>query len=489
MTVLKSANGVAVIFILWTIWLGAFLINPSNAQQTSADPVETAVATGARLGGNGDRTRFVADITKSVEFSITLLDEPYRVIVDMPHVEFSLPKGLGTIGHGLVKRYRYGPFAKGKARIVMDTSGPVEVAQAFVIQPVNGQPARLVIDLAATDAAKFATANAFASQALEAIAAPEEPTSLKVAEAPEDEAPSIDVEALINEMRKAAAEAEKHEAEAAAARIAALTAEAIKSHERERENLVLPKEKPNIGKQASELLEPARPRERIVVIDAGHGGVDPGAISRRGTKEKLVTLAFSKVLRDKLVKTGRYKVYLTRSGDRFIRLRDRVTFARHKKAGLFIAVHADSIRRGKARGATVYTLSERASDREAASLARKENQADVIAGVDLGIESKQVSGILINLAQRETNNHSMFFARKLSRRIGTVSKLTRKPIRSAGFRVLKAPDVPSVLLELGYLSSASDEKNLVSPAWRSKMASTMVGAIDAFFSDRIAQNQ
>ncbi len=489
MTVVRYAKFPAFALVLTLIIVGGFAQRNAVAQQTSVKQPEIATAIGTRLGGNGDRTRFVADLTKPVNFSITLLDEPYRVIVDMPDVEFSLPEGLGKIGHGLVKAYRYGPFAEGKARIVMDTSGPVKVAQAFVIQPVNGQPARLVIDLAASNVADFVTANAFASGALAAIAASEEPTSLKVTEAPEDEAPSIDIEALIEEMRKAAAEAEKHEAEAAAARIAALTAEAIKSQEKERENLVLPKEKPTIGKQASELAKPKRPRERIVVIDAGHGGVDPGAISRRGTKEKFITLAFSKTLRDKLAKTGRYKVYLTRSGDRFIRLRDRVTFARHKNAGLFISVHADSIRRGKARGATVYMLSERASDREAAALARKENQSDVIAGVDLGIESKQVSGILIDLAQRETNNHSMFFARKLSTRIGAVARLTRKPIRSAGFRVLKAPDVPSVLLELGYLSSAKDEKNLVSPKWRAKIATTMVGAIDAFFADRVAQNQ
>lgn len=229
---------------------------------------------------------------------------------------------------------------------------------------------------------------------------------------------------------------------------------------------------------------PARDSQRVVVIDAGHGGVDPGAIGTRGTREKEVTLAFAKELAAAVRATGDYKVHLTRDTDIFIELRERVAIARRHNADLFISVHADSIDRSNVRGASIYTLSETASDAEAAALARKENAADVIAGVNLGGEADEVRDILIDLAQRETKNLSVRFAQTTIPKIAQVTPVLRNTHRFAGFRVLKAPDVPSVLMELGFLTNPEDEANLTSASWRRDTARAIARGIDAYFEER-----
>lgn len=228
-------------------------------------------------------------------------------------------------------------------------------------------------------------------------------------------------------------------------------------------------------------------RRRVVVIDAGHGGVDPGALGSSGVKEKNVTLAFARQFAEELRATGRYEVHLTRDGDIFIPLRERVAIARRHKADLFISVHADAIQRPDVRGLSVYTLSETASDAEAAALARNENQADLIAGLDLQGETPEVTGILIDLAQRETKNYSSRFARSLVDYASQQTKTLDPAHRFAGFVVLKAPDVPSVLVELGFLTNRDDEKLLTSTAWRAGMAKTMSRAVDRYFGDRMAE--
>jgi N-acetylmuramoyl-L-alanine amidase len=219
----------------------------------------------------------------------------------------------------------------------------------------------------------------------------------------------------------------------------------------------------------------------VVVLDPGHGGLDPGASSRSGTLEKDVVLAFARAVKENLEATQRYSVLMTRDSDSFISLADRVRFARRQHADLLIAIHADALRGPTVRGATVYTLSEKASDAEAQALAEKENGVDILAGVAHAEDSEQIAGILIDLTQRETKNSSVFLARRLVRQLKPVTLLTGHPHRSAGFRVLKAPDVPSVLLELGYLSNRADERLLRSTEWRRKMAKAMVGAVDSYF--------
>jgi len=223
---------------------------------------------------------------------------------------------------------------------------------------------------------------------------------------------------------------------------------------------------------------------RVIVIDAGHGGVDPGAISLGGVFEKAITLGVAAEIERQLTASGRYKVVMTRSDDTFIRLRDRVAIARQVNADLFISIHADSLNDHSIGGMSIYTLSKTASDREAEALATKENKADIIAGVDLRDESPQVSTILIDLAQRETKNLSAKLARSVIDSVGQDRRLLQRPHRFAGFAVLTAPDVPSVLIELGYLSNRTDEHELLDPSHRERLGRGIVRALDGFFAGR-----
>jgi N-acetylmuramoyl-L-alanine amidase len=226
---------------------------------------------------------------------------------------------------------------------------------------------------------------------------------------------------------------------------------------------------------------PAAPPRIVVAVDAGHGGVDPGALGVSGVYEKMVTLAYAREIKTQLERSGRFKVVLTREKDQFLRLRDRIAIARRGGAQLFISLHADSHADASFRGASVYTLSEEASDSEAAALAAKENKSDLIAGIDLSNENEVVASILIDLAQRETKNLSAKFAAMLVGELGRQTKLIRNTHRFAGFAVLKSPDVASVLVELGYLSNRADEKQLLSSPYRTKLSKAVVKAVHEYF--------
>lgn len=378
---------------------------------------EPAVARDARVGGDRERTRFVADLSQKVDFRLFTLADPYRVIVDLPDVRFQLPPGVGEEGRGLVNAYRFGLIDEGKARIVIDLDAPAEVENAFVLEPKDGHPARLVIDLVRTDREAF-------------MAALKERESRRGAERPKRKPRGPDV---------------------------ALPSKRDKS------------DKP------------------VVVIDPGHGGIDPGAVSRNGLKEKKVVFAFSRTLRGKLEAKGRYKVLLTRDIDTYVPLQERVTFARKHNGDLFLSIHADSLPGRYSEtvsGATVYTLSEKASDAEARALAAQENRSDVIAGVELPDQEDEVTGILIDLALRETKNLSITFADIVLSHLEGRTPLMKKAHRFAGFRVLKAPDIPSVLIELGYMSNPADIKNLTNAAWREKVADAITRSVDRFFELR-----
>jgi N-acetylmuramoyl-L-alanine amidase len=373
------------------------------------------VANNARVAGDRERTRFIADLSKKVDVHVFALGNPYRVIVDAPDVNFQMPDGIGKEKRGLVTAYRYGLFAPGKSRIVIDVSGPFLIDKAFVLEPRDDQPARLVVDLVPTDEKTFQT-------------------KLKETKPPQ---PASEGPAVIPQAPPRAPDAEP-----------------------------------------------------VVVLDPGHGGIDPGT-NPNGVSEKEVVLAFAKVLKAKLAATGRYEVYLTREDDTFVPLRERVEFAQEKGAGLFLSIHADYFpdRTEKTTGATVYTLSEQASDEEAKELAAKENFSDALAGIELPNDSDEVvANILIDLAQRETQNRSTLFARSIVGELASRSALHTRRLRSAGFRVLKAPDVPSVLLELGFLSNPDDEKRLTSDAWRDRIADGVVGSIDGYFAKRVARS-
>lgn len=231
----------------------------------------------------------------------------------------------------------------------------------------------------------------------------------------------------------------------------------------------------------AELAKPRGDGRQLVVIDPGHGGIDPGAVVA-SIAEKSVVLAFGLGLKEQLEAGGRYRVTMTRDDDRFVPLGERVKIARAAGADLFISIHADSLTQAQeVRGATVYTGSERATDAESARLAAKENQADAVAGLDAAEEVQDVAGILMDLAKRETRSFSSIFARNLVEKLGGSVRMHKVPLRSAGFRVLTAPDVPSVLIELGYMSSPKDAELLNSPEWRAQAVTAVRAAIDSYF--------
>ncbi len=223
------------------------------------------------------------------------------------------------------------------------------------------------------------------------------------------------------------------------------------------------------------------PEKPLIVIDPGHGGADPGTIGRGGSREKDLVLQYAKTLKEKLLKTGRYEVLLTREDDRSLVLRKRIDMARKVRAALFISLHADSAPARSARGLSVYTLSEQASDEETAALAVQENKADLLVGIDLSEEDDDVAGILLSLAERETMNRSATLADLLVTRLDELVQLLPNTHRFAGFAVLKAPDIPSVLIEIGFLSHAQEEKLIKTRAHREKVTSGIVDGIDAYF--------
>jgi N-acetylmuramoyl-L-alanine amidase len=444
----------------------AFAATPAHANPPAAE------VSAARVAGTDSRTRFVADLDRPVSYSVYVISDPYRVVVDMHDVRFNMPASLGEASKGLIREFRFGQVAPGQSRIVIETEGPVLIEKSFVLNAANGEPARMVIDLVQTDERTFARVKSTEQPAL--ADSGEQPPRIEPASAPNPVPQSL-TELLTAQL------AGDEQADASGTR-------------------VVPKPRPKPQQvaalsgaardAATPAVAPAPSARPVVVIDPGHGGVDGGTVSSNGVKEKDVVLDFARELARALKKTGRYEVHMTRDDDTFISLGKRVRIARGHKADLFIAIHADSLRQRGVRGATVYTLSEEASDEEAAALAEKENAADIIGGIDLGEDiDAEVSGILLDLALRETKNHSIYFARRVVKSLGPVSPLNHRPMRSAGFKVLKAPDVPSVLLELGYLSNRHDEKNLISHKWREKAAGAVSDAIDAFFSPEVAARQ
>ncbi|MGY8631653.1 N-acetylmuramoyl-L-alanine amidase [Bradyrhizobium sp. 14AA] len=395
-----------------------------SAAESQPQPAVAAanfpIASGARLAGDGKQTRFILDLDQTVSFRAVTLADPYRVVVDVPQVNFQLPAGTGAGGRGLVKAFRYGLVMPGGSRIVFDLTGPAKIANSYVLEAANGQPARLVLELEEVDRAAFAPS-----------------------QAPENRP----------ELRPAIADAPPVTAPAAA---------------------------PETAQQKAD----GRP---VVVIDPGHGGIDNGTQSS-GESEKNLVLAFGLALREKLEKAGKYRVVMTRDDDTFIPLNDRTKIARNLKAALFVSIHADALPRaeGDAQGATIYTLSDKASDAEAQRLADAENRADAIAGFNLAEEPTDVADILIDLTQRETRTFSNRFARLLMGEMKSTVRMHKHPLKSAGFRVLKAPDVPSVLVEIGYVSNKGDLEHLVSEGWRSKAVGSMAQAIDGFLAKRLA---
>jgi N-acetylmuramoyl-L-alanine amidase len=471
----------ALVFAAWAL----------AAWPVAAEPARiAAVRTGDSLG-----FQVVIDVERRVDPQVFMLDEPMRMVVDLGDARWGLAQG--SAAQGAVAGWRYGRRDGQAARLVVDLAMPVLVKRIGYDLGAPRGVSRLIVDLEPASREAFAgnvqpwkrtsellrdiytppearpAASAGTARAPAAVAAasqPAAPAIPAVRDPPAVAPPTPPVEQPA--AGSVAAPAERATVPAAQAPIVPQVAAAP----------------PAASVPARRGTTQRPPGKRVVVIDPGHGGQDPGAIGASGTYEKTVTLQVSRDLKRQLEATGRYRVHLTRDRDVFLRLRERVQKARDWKAELFISVHADSIGTSDLRGASIYTLSDTASDAEAAALAARENRADIIAGVDLSQESRDVANILIDLAQRETMNRSASFASVLVRELGREIRLQAvRPHRFAGFAVLKAPDVPAVLLELGYLSNLQDETLLKQPAHRRRVAVGVQRAVDAFFAPSAAR--
>ncbi len=405
--------------------------NPSAQLAQSAS--RTPIVKGVRIGAHEGYTRFVLELSSRVPYRLLSLADPYRVVIDLPEVAWPNRLQPLSAARGVVGQYRFGLFRQGVSRFVIDLTQPAIVARHFRLPAADGAGGRLVIDLRASDVRGFAAAPSGAQS--------DDWAAYAGSEAAAPQGPAVVA------------------AEPRAAPARRTTAPA--------------------GPRA-----PSPRERRVVVLDPGHGGVDPGAIGASGVFEKTIVLSFAREFRSQLERSGRYRVVMTRDSDVFVKLRDRYEVAHRAGGELFISVHADAHATNRPRGLSVYTLSETASDREAAALAARENKSDILAGYDLTGYDDQTAYILLDLAQRKTSESSWQFAQTLVETFQGDVRLLRRPHRFAGFAVLKSPTVPSVLVELGYLSNRSDEAKLKSAEYRRQVGAALLRTIDAYFAEQ-----
>lgn len=388
---------------------------PAMAQDgASLPPLPNVID--VRVTATPERARLVIDLAARTEFSFVSLDGPDRLAVDVRAGTFSAPEPTGApSGEGVVSSYAVEQAGPDRVRTTLTLAGPGQVQQAYVLDPFEGQPARLVVDIIPASAEEFAANVARDLEASSELASPAAST-------------------------------------------------------------------PAGG---SELPLTSRP---LVVIDPGHGGIDSGAEAEGGIREKDIVLAFSLKLQELLVESGRFDVALTREGDTYLRLEERVALARTNKADLFISIHADSFQQPEIRGASVYTRDENATDVLDKVLAEGENRFDVIAGFTVPQMAPEVLDILLDLMRREMRTQSFMAAQAIVHQLEPSVALRRFPVRQADFFVLQAPDVPSILVELGFLSNASDIANLLRSEWRDRTAEAIARGISAYF-DRLEETQ
>jgi N-acetylmuramoyl-L-alanine amidase len=382
------------------------------------------LVSGVRFGLHGDRTRIVLQLDAPVDFATTALPDPPRLIIDLPEVRWRVQSGRLARPRGLVTGQRYGKYAPGHSRLILDLARPFAIADQFTLPATGGDPSfRVVVDVAPASG----------------MAAAQGPTSPPPGTSP----------------GSAATDGSSTVAAAGTPVGVAMVGPPPPKPER---------------------------RKLVIVLDPGHGGIDPGGVGVHGIEEKTITLPMALEVKRLLEAEGRYKVILTRDDDTYVTLRDRVMVAHDAGADLFVSIHTDMNSDRAQRGASVYTLSEKASDKEAARLAASENKVDILTGADLSNQDPVVTSILIDLAQRDTSNHSITLADELVDELGSVTRLVRHTRRFAGFVVLKSPDTPSVLIELGYLSNPQDARRLTQPGYRATLAGAIVRGIDQYFA-------
>lgn len=424
-----------------------------GAAQTKAAPQGQSIE-GIRTGLGAGGTRLTVDLGVKSDFRAFHLANPYRIVLDLPSSKWLSPKS-GLMSGGLVRGYRSGTLEGGQTRIIFDLGRAAVISNASFLPKNSFDKNRIVIDLAPSSANLFNARlpQVYGSRDLKGTIAP----------------PPAAISSYAREQDRIVRSA------------------GLPSEDSDVTDMVRQKQ-PDLSAEKAPENRTAAPisrkqaRKYVVVIDAGHGGEDPGAAGRGGIIEKRITLAVAKELERQLSETGRYRAILTRSTDKYIKLRERVAIAKRAKADLFISIHADKIDRTGVRGASIYTLSQNASDNETARLADQENNSGVVAGVDLANESQDVADILLDLAMREKMNESKLFARYLETAFRDKSiRLLPNSHRAAGFAVLKAPDVPAALIETGFLSNPDEAKLLSTSAFQRRIASAMLDGIDGYF--------
>ena len=396
------------------------------------EALATPTITGVRIGPHDAMTRLILDLTEAATFRIFTLARPDRMVIDLPPVRWGLAERSFAIGRAGVSRVRFGQFRPDTARIVLDLIRPVAVRRTFVLAPsAGGSPVhRLVVDFGPVPLSTLRAAG----QPAELVEGEQREAHVDRPAAPAEPPPQA---------RRAAP----------------------------REPPPLPQLKPR--------TKPVRP---LIAVDAGHGGRDPGAVSASGLREKTIVLTFAREFRAALEASGRYRAVLTRNSDHKIGLRRRVVTARNAGADLFLSIHVDRLDARSVRGASVYTLSAEASDTETAALAARENRADIVADVDLSEGyDPEVAKVLISLVQQNTMNCSAALAALLVPALDRVAPLVNHPHRFGDFRVLKAPDIPSVLIELGFLSNDRDAQRLRRRSHRAALAGAIIEALDNYY--------
>lgn len=406
------------------------------------------------------------------------LDNPDRLVVDIPNVEDASGIALPSAYRGdLIKKVRTGRFNATTTRVVFDLASTIQVGRT------KASSDELIIEISGK------SGKSGDDDAVSGLLSSIEPPRTQGAKPGKDQ---IDIPPPASEkpVKKEETKSEKSKSDKKEAKKEDVKKEEAKKTEKKedkkeekpaKENESTPAPQPfNPPKASSKPAAEKSDEKPMIVIDPGHGGVDPGASGAKGSIEKDIVLDYALALKAKLLKSGRYRVALTRQNDEFIVLRERVEIARRQGAAMFISLHADSAP-GSARGLSVYTVSEKASDEEAKALAARENKVDVLAGMNLATEREDVADILISLAERDTKNRSATLADLLVNSMTGSVKLLPEPHRFAGFAVLKAPDIPSVLVELGFLSHPQEEKLINSGAHRDKVITGITRGIDSYF--------
>ena len=411
-----------------------------------------------------DDTEVVLETSRAVSFDARIRPNPLRLELEIPRPGVRLRARRASGVAMLLGAMRSVRLKRG-VRLIFPLNAPALISDAHAERRDGALPARLVVRLRRTD---WATLERLLGIRIEDAAAA---SSIPTPPRPARSQPRMNDDSLAK-MRKAY----RRLIEKAASTPATI------------DDLIAASPLPvaPVPPKRTGSAPPKRHGAPLIVVDAGHGGKDPGAMDGRGHREKDIVLQFARALRDALRRRG-YRVIMTRDGDTFLQLKERSAVARRHHAALFISIHADKFRQRNVGGLGIYTLSEEASDEDAAELARMENAADLIGAPVQGVEDETVRDILVQLTQRETNVNSHILARQLVRALRGVARLRRNPVRSAAFRVLRLPEIPSLLVELGYVTNPTDVRNMLSPAWRRKVAARMAGAIDRFLKTRVAQ--